>query len=607
MEETTSADKKGKQIELSEREKHCLFAFIIMLILFLPYALLEPISSDTNDDTAMNLIAAGAFGENSQYLVYINILFGYLLKWLFAMIPSINWYVGIQLLLNAFSAALLGAALAYFLDYRHLIIPLVLLHFLIAGEFYQSVQFTRNGYLYALCGIVMLTMSCFVSSHRIAVSVTGSAMLFAAFLIRSECVYPMLPFLMLLLFRQFIISHCKCLLPVIAVILTILACASAYLANKKLFREREEWGDYYYYHFSGTFPILDNDINRWFSFDSDDLSLGLNDLILLNEYHYSDFVYFSVERLKDFQTAKTSPGVKEVLSSASEILLQNNLFPEIPDYVNIDQGIHSVLYGIERFLRWNVCLDLIIFLYLIYLLKEKRVSVKELIWILLLFACMLTDFLAIIYFAGHTPRRATIGPRMAFELLSAFVLLSGAKPAKEKTKATGAPAIVTALTAALLFITGLRFMNHSYMPADTETSLVLKELQNYDNDYYLLDSMLLWGERLGITDIRTLTRDNYYDYFDHFILSGGWLAETPLATHYTYERGVDAPMTQLALDPHYHYVVRSWKAEYLVPYLNDYLMRRTGLNLIPTVSYAGNDLYIIDFNPLMPDNASISP
>jgi len=46
-----------------------------------------------NDDQVMNFIAAGAYGSNSEYLVFINIILGYLLKFLYLINPEVNWYV----------------------------------------------------------------------------------------------------------------------------------------------------------------------------------------------------------------------------------------------------------------------------------------------------------------------------------------------------------------------------------------------------------------------------------------------------------------------------------------------------------------------------------
>ena len=46
---------------------------------------------EVNDDATLCNIAAGAYGEDSQYLVYINILIGYFLKPFYWVLPGVNW------------------------------------------------------------------------------------------------------------------------------------------------------------------------------------------------------------------------------------------------------------------------------------------------------------------------------------------------------------------------------------------------------------------------------------------------------------------------------------------------------------------------------------
>ena len=586
---------KSSGINLNTTAGRCLTAFFFMLVLFLPYLLFEPVSSDTNDDTAMNLIAAGAFGEDSQYLVYINVLYGYLLKALFHIIPSVNWYLYLTLTLNFLSAALIGMCLAYFLDYKRLFPALIALHFFIAGEFYQSVQFTRNGYLYAICGIMMLSMSCLISSYRKCVAAAGGIFLFLAFLVRMECFVPMAPFGLLLLLWCFIKDKRSCLMAAVTLIITFAACGGAYIANQKLFSEKEEWAAYFDYHLNGTSPILDGDTNRWFSFDADNYDMELNDLLLLNEYQYADYSYFSIDRLKQLQAAKEGSGLNEMFGSLLSSFKENNLFPDVPDHVYFGSQAHYLVYTAERFLRWNILFDILLLAYAAYLIIKKRIAAKELVWPCLLIGCMVFDLLAIIYAVGHTPRRATIGPRMAMELYSLFVLIAADKkniPAE--TKAFD-PRLLIAPLIVFLFTGGIRIADHAAIPKQTETSMVLSELKDIEGEYYLCDAMILWGDRLGITDMRTLTRTGYADFFEHFCLSGGWLAETPLSTHYMKEQGVTAPMTQLGTDPHSHYLVRSWKAEYLVPLMADYISRQCGYYQDPQAIYAGDELMIVDF------------
>ena len=73
--------------------KSTLLHFIICLFEITLVVSLLPIYFELNDDTGMNAIVSGAIsGSPSEYLMFTNIIIGYLLKFLFTYIPSVNWY-----------------------------------------------------------------------------------------------------------------------------------------------------------------------------------------------------------------------------------------------------------------------------------------------------------------------------------------------------------------------------------------------------------------------------------------------------------------------------------------------------------------------------------
>ena len=55
------------------------------------------------DDVVMNDIAAGYYGEDfSQYLVFPNIIYGFILKFLYSLSHAVNFYGIVQLVLAFF-------------------------------------------------------------------------------------------------------------------------------------------------------------------------------------------------------------------------------------------------------------------------------------------------------------------------------------------------------------------------------------------------------------------------------------------------------------------------------------------------------------------------
>lgn len=67
---------------------------------------------ETNDDATLANIAAGAYGDDTLHMIYVNVLFALLLRPLYALAPAVNWYVIVQL---ALVVAALGCLFAVFL------------------------------------------------------------------------------------------------------------------------------------------------------------------------------------------------------------------------------------------------------------------------------------------------------------------------------------------------------------------------------------------------------------------------------------------------------------------------------------------------------------
>lgn len=64
------------------------------------------------DDYLLNSIACGAFGrDGSPYLVFIRTPAGLLLKWLYGIAPSVNWYAAMLIALISISFAVLAAVI----------------------------------------------------------------------------------------------------------------------------------------------------------------------------------------------------------------------------------------------------------------------------------------------------------------------------------------------------------------------------------------------------------------------------------------------------------------------------------------------------------------
>lgn len=85
--------------------QHLMAAALVALVFFLTYGLYG-IQYRTNDDATLANLAAGAYGD-SLHLVYVNVLFSLALRPLYALAPSMNWYVLVQIGLVYLAAVML--------------------------------------------------------------------------------------------------------------------------------------------------------------------------------------------------------------------------------------------------------------------------------------------------------------------------------------------------------------------------------------------------------------------------------------------------------------------------------------------------------------------
>ena len=46
----------------------------------------------SNDEFTLAAIASGAYGEYTQYFIYLHSGFGWILKLFYSLVPAVNWY-----------------------------------------------------------------------------------------------------------------------------------------------------------------------------------------------------------------------------------------------------------------------------------------------------------------------------------------------------------------------------------------------------------------------------------------------------------------------------------------------------------------------------------
>ena len=111
---------------------------------------------EVNDDATLCNIAAGAYGEDSQYLVYINILIGYFLKPCYWVLPGVNWLYFLQTAADVAALAVLCRMLLEKCGRKQGIVLSVLLLALAGVDLFYSFQYVKNSGLYLVVGLALM-------------------------------------------------------------------------------------------------------------------------------------------------------------------------------------------------------------------------------------------------------------------------------------------------------------------------------------------------------------------------------------------------------------------------------------------------------------------
>lgn len=129
---------------------------LLPLALFAAMQAAYGIRYTTNDDATISNLAAGAYGPDRIHLIYVNILFGCLLRPLYLLAEGVNWYMLAQLaLILLCCCVLLRLAIERFGAARGLGVYLsILLPF--SPLLFYSLQYVRTSALCAATGLALV-------------------------------------------------------------------------------------------------------------------------------------------------------------------------------------------------------------------------------------------------------------------------------------------------------------------------------------------------------------------------------------------------------------------------------------------------------------------
>lgn len=234
-----------KNIQTQKVSHKFLWVFFGNIVFFMIAAYLFPIRFEQNDDVIMLLFASGKYsGIPEAHLVFINYVYGLLLKFLYTWNNQIEWY---SVLFAFFHIASMSVISWFILNNKKVLrvykILFLILFYLIEIRFILLFQFTTTAALCAFAGIVLMFYS---NNYR---QYIGVIFFIIATLVRFEAAFLVL----LIICPIFIRSVYRNKRLVFAMPLQILSLALIFaflfkFINSRAYQTDKNWRYYYQYN-----------------------------------------------------------------------------------------------------------------------------------------------------------------------------------------------------------------------------------------------------------------------------------------------------------------------------------------------------------------------
>lgn len=521
---------------------------------------------EDNDDIAMNMIAAGAYGEGSQYLLCSGIVIGRLIKALYSVFGNVNCYLWTYLTLNLISVISIIIVITDEFDIIGTAVTSVLVSIFFARDFYISLQFSKNSALYAAAGFFLVLSYIYREKKEIFRLLVASVLLPLSYSARKEEFYFLVPFgvvALIVMLISYIRSkdRSKVLLPLlIPVVCSLLSIAANYYA----FVLDPDWNDYYVrdkiltekrdfgnYNFSwNEQEYIDAGFTEW-------------DFKLLDEWYYNDVDNFSVDKIKLMKQIGESTRIDRIRWEPS---ILNDTFIIIRDAFK--EGPLAAVSIV------------IIAICAIYCIRKK-----EYLKLLGIVALAGGIFLECYYLANvrRALWRVEYGSWLAGALLSmsislmpdmAFLTerLNGTTFATKKglkTTKIGLAGIVLA-TAVIALIWQSRNLDYSYdnyAYSDTERYELFQNISKSDG-FFVVSTDDMFGGLNGARNIMEIDR-RYAGLYSNITAAGGYVIPAPNGMYYAHQRGITNVFGSLADRDDMYYVGGGEHMGYILMYINE--------------------------------------
>lgn len=470
-----------------------------------------------NDDFYMMLIAEGEFGNNSQYLIFINLIIGYLLKCLYYIMPYVNWYVILQLVVIVVSFWIITIIIFKSFTFRYACVIKGIMFLTFEFLYYTEIQFNKTAAIACITGFLLVYYATKEHKNKYLLYIIGMVFIFIGGMYR-EGVFKQTALFAVGLIAWSVIDviynnksdglkiKMKNVLHSLFEIRGYIICficsflviyfftrVNTYIYSNGEFKEYKE------YRVDVT-RITDYHMPDWKLAKEDYLSKGITEeeYIFVTNFLFADTEVFDVEKLQ------------KLSDLGNDIEKSDYFFEDLRNVLKDTFSSDSLkLYYI-----------IVVFVGLVFIMmSDKNESIKIIIQLLIFFLCIFYYCLI-----GRTREYIEIGMALA-----AFITIIVAAGQCKIYKIQKKNEIYLIILSIFILISGFKYncVNYENMKALEVANAHFKELyeymgENYDN-FYMLSTNATTYEYVSFS----LLKRDLNLYTDNRYRLGDWMVKTP--------------------------------------------------------------------------------
>jgi len=277
-----------------------ILSLIINIILFaLFFCFISP-HFQTNDDNAMMDIASGVrTGQPSEYLIFINVIVGKLLVFLYSAFTNINWYPSLFYFIHFVSITVIF----YCLLVKNKNIYSISIYLLMFSFFelylLTNLQFTTTAFIVGASGLILFFTFLDIKGKGLYFAIAGSVILvIISSLIRKNVFYLVMGLSAVIFLFKFLEKKSWKIPTFLIIVVMLFSLCNQF--NENYYQKDENWASYMEYNnvrgkIHGYPGFTYSDINKNIY---SDVGWSNNDVNMFRAWFFSDLELYSKEKLE---------------------------------------------------------------------------------------------------------------------------------------------------------------------------------------------------------------------------------------------------------------------------------------------------------------------